>query len=36
VKGALYNSSIMIGEDGDTVNYNKVYLPAHKVFEERR
>ena len=36
VKGVIYNSAIMIGADGDVANYNKIYLPTHAVFEEKR
>lgn len=36
VKGVIYNSAIMINADGDVANYNKLYLPTHAVFEEKR
>ncbi len=36
VKGVIYNSSVMIDEDGDVVSYNKLYLPTHSVFDEKR
>jgi predicted amidohydrolase len=36
VKGVIYNSSVMIDEGGDVVSYNKVYLPTHSVFDEKR
>ena len=36
VKGVIYNSSVMINEDGDVVSYNKLYLPTHSVFDEKR
>ena len=36
VKGVIYNSAVMISADGDIANYNKIYLPTHAVFEEKR
>ncbi|MGQ9544102.1 MAG: carbon-nitrogen hydrolase family protein [Candidatus Bathyarchaeia archaeon] len=36
VKGVIYNSSVMVSEDGDVASYNKAYLPTHSVFDERR
>jgi predicted amidohydrolase len=36
VKGVIYNSSVMIDEDGNVVTYNKLYLPTHSVFDEKR
>nr|MDO8135187.1 carbon-nitrogen hydrolase family protein [Candidatus Njordarchaeum guaymaensis] len=35
VKGVIYNSSVMIDQNGDVENYNKLYLPTHSVFEEK-
>jgi predicted amidohydrolase len=36
VKGVIYNSSVMVGEDGEVDCYNKAYLPTHSVFDEKR
>ena len=36
VKGVIYNSSVMIDEDGNVVSYKKSYLPTHSVFDEKR
>lgn len=36
VKGTLHNSAVVITPDGSVASYNKLYLPAHAVFEESR
>jgi predicted amidohydrolase len=36
VKNVIYNSSIMVNPDGRVYSYDKLYLPTHSVFEEKR
>jgi predicted amidohydrolase len=36
VKNVIYNSSIMVNPDGRVCSYDKLYLPTHSVFEEKR
>lgn len=36
IKNVIYNSSIIVSPDGEIFSYNKLYLPTHSVFEEKR
>jgi predicted amidohydrolase len=36
VKNVIYNSSIIVSPDEETYSYDKLYLPTHSVFEEKR
>ena len=36
IKNVIYNSSIIVNPDGETFSYNKLFLPTHSVFEEKR
>ena len=36
VAGILYNSAVLIGPEGYFGKYQKMYLPTHSVFEEKR
>jgi len=36
LKGIIYNSSVLIDEVGDIYSYNKIFLPTHSIFDEKR
>lgn len=36
LKGIIYNSSVLIDEGGDIYSYNKIFLPTHSIFDEKR
>ena len=36
VKNVIYNSSIIVSPDEEIYSYDKLYLPTHSVFEEKR
>lgn len=36
IKNVIYNSSIIVSPDDETYSYDKLYLPTHSVFEEKR
>jgi predicted amidohydrolase len=36
IKNVIYNSSIIVSPDEEILSYDKLYLPTHSVFEEKR
>lgn len=36
VKNVIYNSSIIVSPDDEIYSYDKLYLPTHSVFEEKK
>jgi predicted amidohydrolase len=36
IKNVIYNSSIIVSPDEEIYSYDKLYLPTHSVFEEKR
>jgi predicted amidohydrolase len=36
LKGIIYNSSVLMDEGGDIYSYNKIFLPTHSIFDEKR
>ncbi|WP_455368408.1 carbon-nitrogen hydrolase family protein [[Eubacterium] cellulosolvens] len=36
IKNVIYNSSVIVSQDGETYSYDKLYLPTHSVFDEKR